>query len=131
MILILGGTTEGRMAVRVTDAAGKPYWYSTRDELQQVECLHGEHITGALDEPEMASFCVSHGIRLLIDAGHPFASGLHRTVASVAESLDIPAIRVERNYPERDASIAILPSGASGRSNGQRRQKCRREHVEP
>ncbi len=105
MILILGGTTEGRLAVRVTDAAGKPYWYSTRDELQQIECLHGEHITGALDEPEMASFCVSHGIRLLIDAGHPFASQLHRTVASVAESLDIPAIRVERTYPERDGSI--------------------------
>ncbi|MBO4767974.1 MAG: cobalt-precorrin-5B (C(1))-methyltransferase, partial [Bacteroidales bacterium] len=105
MILILGGTTEGRLAVRVTDAAGKTYWYSTRDEMQQIECLHGEHITGALDESAMAGFCVSHGIRLLIDAGHPFASELHRTVTSVAEMLDIPAIRVERTYPERDGSI--------------------------
>ena len=30
MILILGGTTEGRMAVRVADEAGSPYYYSTK-----------------------------------------------------------------------------------------------------
>ncbi|MBP5316972.1 MAG: precorrin-6A/cobalt-precorrin-6A reductase, partial [Bacteroidales bacterium] len=68
MILILGGTTEGRLAVRVADAAGSPYWYSTRSDLQQVECLHGTHITGALDEAAMAAFCAGHGIRLLVDA---------------------------------------------------------------
>ena len=29
MILILGGTTEGRKAVQVVESAGKPYYYST------------------------------------------------------------------------------------------------------
>jgi cobalt-precorrin-5B (C1)-methyltransferase len=105
MILILGGTTEGRLAVRVADAAGSPYWYSTRDELQQIECLHGTHVTGALDEAAMTAFCAGHGIRLLIDAGHPFAAGLHRTVAAVAEALDLPVIRVERVFPPREADI--------------------------
>ena len=105
MILILGGTTEGRLAVRVCDAAGKPYWYSTRGELQQIECRNGEHITGAMDFEAMAAFCTGHGIRLIIDAAHPFAAELHRTVADVAESLDLPVVRVERNYPERDASV--------------------------
>ena len=98
MILILGGTTEGRLAVRVADAAGSPYWYSTRGELQQIECKHGTHITGALDEAAMAAFCTDHGIRLLVDAAHPFATELHKTVASVAESLDLPVVRVERVY---------------------------------
>lgn len=101
MILILGGTTEGRLAVRVADGAGSPYWYSTRGELQQIECKNGTHITGALDEAAMTAFCVAHGIRLLIDAAHPFATELHRTVASVAESLDLPVVRVERVYPDR------------------------------
>jgi len=32
MILILGGTTEGRTAVKVADEAGKPYFYSTKGE---------------------------------------------------------------------------------------------------
>ena len=102
MILILGGTTEGRLAVRVADSAGSPYWYSTRGDLQQIECKHGTHITGALDEAAMTAFCREHGIRLLVDAAHPFAEELHRTVASVAESLDLPVVRVERVYPGQD-----------------------------
>ncbi len=105
MILILGGTTEGRLAVRVADAAGSPYWYSTRGELQQIDCKHGTHITGALDEAAMAAFCQAQDIRLLVDAAHPFASELHRTVAAVAESLDLPVVRVERMYPDEDSGI--------------------------
>ena len=105
MILILGGTTEGRLAVRVADAAGSPYWYSTRGELQQIECKHGTHISGALDETAMAAFCREHGIRLLVDAAHPFAEELHRTVAAVAESLDLPVVRVERTYDAEDEDI--------------------------
>ena len=106
MILILGGTTEGRLAVRVADAAGSPYWYSTRGDLQQIECKHGTHISGALDEAAMAAFCTAHGIRLLVDAAHPFAVELHRTVAAVAESFDLPVVRVERVYAD--------PAGMSG-----------------
>ena len=105
MILILGGTTEGRLAVRVADAAGSPYWYSTRGDLQQIECKHGTHVTGALGEAAMASFCTEHGIRLLVDAAHPFAEVLHQTVAAVAESLDLPVVRVERTYVGEDTSI--------------------------
>ena len=105
MILILGGTTEGRLAVRVADAAGSPYWYSTRGDLQQIDCKHGTHITGALDEAAMTAFCRENGIRLLVDAAHPFATELHRTVASVAESLDLPVIRVERTYAADEKGI--------------------------
>jgi len=105
MILILGGTTEGRLAVRVADAAGTPYWYSTRGDLQQIECQNGTHITGALGETEMAAFCTEHDIRLLVDAAHPFATELHKTVAAVAESLDLPVVRVERNYTAEEGAI--------------------------
>ena len=105
MILILGGTTEGRLAVRVADAAGSPYWYSTRDALQQIECLHGTHVSGAMDASAMAAFCASNDIRLLVDAGHPFAAGLHQTVEEVSEELGLPVIRVERVYPERSGDI--------------------------
>ena len=40
MILILGGTTEGRTAVKVTDEAGKPYFYSTQGEWQELSLIH-------------------------------------------------------------------------------------------
>ena len=42
MILVLGGTTEGRLAVKVLDESGKPYFYSTRGEWQQACCRHGQ-----------------------------------------------------------------------------------------
>lgn len=102
MILILGGTTEGRDAVGVADEAGASYYYSTKGTRQEVQCAHGIRLTGALDEPAMEAWCREHAIRLIVDAAHPFASGLHRTVASVADTLQIPVIRYERRYPPRD-----------------------------
>lgn len=105
MILIFGGTTEGRLAVRVCDAAGAPYWYSTREDLQQIEAANAIRLTGAMDQAAMETFCGQNDIRLIIDAAHPFASGLHGTIAAVSESLDIPVVRVERQYPPREAGV--------------------------
>lgn len=105
MILIFGGTTEGRAAVETLDAAGQTYYYSTRSELQQIECLHGLRISGAMEAGEIAAFCRKHGVRLLVDAAHPFAERLHRNISRAAEELEIPVIRYERKYPRRDAGM--------------------------
>lgn len=105
MILILGGTTEGRLAVKVADEAGSSYYYSTRGSLQQIVCKHGTHVTGGMDFSSMTDFCRRHFIRLLIDAAHPFAVKLHQTVAQVAEALHLPVVRLERNYPERTSDM--------------------------
>ena len=79
MILILGGTTEGRVAVRVADEAAATYYYSTKGTLQSIECAHGIRLTGAMNAEEMECFCRDHAIKLLIDAAHPFAQVLHQT----------------------------------------------------
>lgn len=105
MILILGGTTEGRNAVRIVDEAGHPYYYSTRGEEQIVSSRHGIRLTGALDASVMYDFCREKGIRLIIDAGHPFATQLHRTIADVATQSDIPVVRYERIYPPHTDDI--------------------------
>ena len=105
MILILGGTTEGRAAVRVADEANQPYFYSTKGTLQEVVCAHGTRLTGAMDIEAMSQFCAANEIRLLIDAAHPFASALHQTIAETAARLQLPVIRFERRYPPRDPSL--------------------------
>ena len=105
MILIFGGTTEGRTAVKVLDEAGSPYYYSTRGNAQQIECKHGTRVAGGMDHDAMTEFCSTHDIHLIIDAAHPFASLLHTTVAAVSEQLDLPVIRLERRYPPRDESL--------------------------
>ena len=53
MILVFGGTTEGRAAVETLDEAGQTYYYSTRGNGQQVECIHGIRLAGAMEVTEM------------------------------------------------------------------------------
>lgn len=99
MILILGGTTEGRIAARTLEEAGKLFYYSTKGNGQEINLHHGLRVTGGLDRDSMAAFCRDRQIRLLVDAAHPFAEQLHRTVKEVADGLQLPAIRFERIYP--------------------------------
>ena len=108
MILVFGGTTEGRKAVEVLEEGGNTYYYSTKTGEQDITLHHGQRIDGALDAEAMQTFCREHGIRLIVDAAHPFASQLHQTIAQVSESLSIPTIRYERIYPERDPEITWI-----------------------
>ena len=108
MILVFGGTTEGRKAVEVLDEAGSSYWYSTKTGEQDINPHHGERIDGAMDAEAMKAFCQEHEMRLIIDAAHPFATQLHQTIADVAEMLSMPVVRYERIYPPRDPDITWI-----------------------
>ena len=105
MILVFGGTTEGRKATEVLEEAGSPFFYSTKTGEQELSLHNGERVDGAMDAEAMKAFFLEHDIRLIVDAAHPFASQLHQTIAQVSEALNIPAIRYERIYPERDPEI--------------------------
>ena len=123
MILILGGTTEGRAAVQALEEAGKPFYYSTKGDEQEVALHHGIRLTGGMNTEEMTRFCQTNDIRLIVDAAHPFAELLHDTVRQTSEALHIPVIRYERIYPDlpdtlitwcRDYEEAIGALQASG-----------------
>ena len=105
MILVFGGTTEGRKAVEVLEEAGNAYYYSTKTGEQDITLHHGSRLDGAMDEESMLTFCREHDIRLMVDAAHPFATQLHKTIAQVSEALNIPTIRFERIYPPHDPDI--------------------------
>lgn len=107
MILILGGTTEGRLAVNTLDESGSPFYYSTRGDEQEVSLHHGIRLQGGMDAGAMEQFCRQKGIRLLVDAAHPFAEELHRNVATVGQRLQVPVIRLERIYPPRTTCPVI------------------------
>ena len=108
MILVFGGTTEGRKAVEVLEEAGNAYFYSTKTGEQDITLHHGQRIDGALDAEAMQTFCRQQDIRLIVDAAHPFASRLHETIAVASERLNIPVIRYDRIYPPRDPSITWI-----------------------
>lgn len=104
MILVFGGTTEGRKAAEVLEEAGSPYYYSTKTGEQDITLHYGQRIDGAMDAEAMGSFCKKHDIRLIVDAAHPFASQLHQTIAEMT----LPVIRYERIYPPRDKDITWI-----------------------
>ena len=108
MLLVFGGTTEGRKAAEVLEEAGSPYYYSTKTGEQDLTLHHGQRIDGALDREAMRAFCREHLIRLVVDAAHPFASQLHATIAEVTAELHIPLVRYERIYPPRDPDITWI-----------------------
>ena len=84
MILILGGTTEGRKAVQVVESAGKPYYYSTVGNEQAIEAVHAIRLTGGMDEEKMAQFCREKKISLLVDAAHHSLNTLVMGIMSIA-----------------------------------------------
>ena len=96
MILIFGGTTEGRIAAETLDDAGKPFYYSTKSGRQEVAMRHGIQITGAMTQDDIVTFCKEHAIVCLVDAAHPFAENLHKTIAEAARKTSIPVIRLLR-----------------------------------
>lgn len=122
MILIFGGTTEGRLAIDVCEEAGKPYYYSTKGSRQDVEMHKGVRLCGAMSVDEMKDFCLSHSIRTIIDAAHPFAEMLHESISRVSRDIDIPVIRIQRTVDShrndvvycRDFSDAINRMQADG-----------------
>jgi len=105
MLLIFGGTTEGKKIAAVCDEAGKSYYYSTKENYQKIESAHGIVRTGNLDSEALELFCEEKNIQLIINGAHPFAETLHQNISIVSQKLNIPVIRYERQYPQRDADL--------------------------
>ncbi|AHW58547.1 precorrin-6x reductase [Draconibacterium orientale] len=98
MILVFGGTTEGKKTAEILDFIEEPYYYSTKSKVETA--LKGKLISGVMEPAEMISFCRKNGVRLLIDAAHPFAVQLHKNIYEAAQQLEIPVLRYEREYNE-------------------------------
>lgn len=105
MILVFGGTTEGRRAAEVLEQAGCPFYYSTKTGEQSLVLRHGIRIDGAMNQQALCLFCREKDIRVMVDASHPFAEELHRTIACVAHDSAIPVIRFDRIFPKRRKDI--------------------------
>lgn len=96
MILIFGGTTEGRLAADVCDQSGKPFYYSTKGSMQDVEMHNGVRLTGAMSAEDIVAFCREHDVTCIVDAAHPFAENLHREIAQTG----LQVVRLERSYAD-------------------------------
>ena len=85
MILVFGGTTEGKQAIEVLEALQLQYIYSSKTEINVELGEYGLYRSGAFSVESLAQFISDKNITAIIHASHPFAEELHRTIEEVAE----------------------------------------------
>ncbi len=102
MVLIFGGTTEGKIVAELFDIIGQEYFYSTKTDAHKT--IKGKRVYGDMDVTEMKQFCRKNNIRLIVDAAHPFAVQLHENIFKTSEELKLKVIRYERTFPKLQAS---------------------------
>ena len=61
---------------------------------------NGVHITGAMTVDDIVAFCKEHKVGCIVDAAHPFAENLHKTIDEARKVLSINVIRLQRVFPE-------------------------------
>jgi precorrin-6x reductase len=118
MILVFGGTTEGKKVAGILEKAECPYYYSTKTSIDFQPGAHGKYRFGALTPDALQTFCKTHAIKAIIHASHPFATILHETIHEGAQALSLPVLRFERSYPDRQDHplIRYCPSYAAALS---------------
>ncbi len=108
MVLIFGGTTEGRIAARVCDMAAKPLYYSTKAGEQHIAASNITMVWGDKSCNDIISFCKEHSIKLIIDAAHPFATAIHHNIIEAAKVLSIATIRFDRQTEKIDSTGVVF-----------------------
>lgn len=101
MILVFGGTTEGKLVCTALTGTGYSFWYSSKTPIEVSLPENAQYRYGAFTPAMLKDFCTEHHIKLIIHAGHPFAAELHKTIAQVSMHGNIPVIRFERQYPPK------------------------------
>ncbi|MCY4418334.1 MAG: precorrin-6A/cobalt-precorrin-6A reductase [Cytophagales bacterium] len=102
MILLLGGTTEGKITAECLDEWEIPYVYSTRHQIHFQGA--GKYRYGDLNPSNLRGFCQRYKIQLVLNAAHPFATELHANLAQTLFKLPLYRI-VRKEYPRISHSL--------------------------
>jgi len=98
VILILAGTLDGREIAAGLTAAGYEVIASVVSDYGKAlaEQSGAKVQAAAMTATELEQFIQNEGVRLVIDATHPYAVNVSRNAAQAAEQVKIPCIRYER-----------------------------------
>ena len=96
-ILILGGTTEGRLLARELSRRGLPAWVSVATPLgaEELSGLPGiTPLVGRKTEGEMAALL--RGFSRCVDATHPYAAEVSANIRAACAEAGVPLRRLLR-----------------------------------
>lgn len=134
MILVLGGTTEGRELCAELDRRGVPNLQSLAGRTADPLLSESVRVGGFGGAEGLRRFLTESGVTAVVDATHPFAAGITRNAAEACADLEVRLIRVNRpgwaSHPHADrwvwvddhaaaAAAVVAPgSGDAGRVTG-------------
>ena len=101
MILVFGGTTEGKKVAAFLESSAIPFVYSTKTKISFLETKTAQYRFGALNEKQLQDYILTNNITTIINAAHPFAQELHRVIAKVGAQLQLSVIRFARVLLEK------------------------------
>lgn len=97
MILLLGGTAEGRELAVLLQAEGVRFVSSLAGRVAQPRLPVGAvQIGGFGGVPGLRAYLAEQRVTAVVDATHPFAEGMSRNAAAACAADDIPLLRLER-----------------------------------
>ena len=101
MVLVFGGTTEGKQVAAALGDTGYTFWYSNKTQVAVALPPNGRYRWGAFTVAALVEFCQQQRVGCIVHASHPFAEQLHATVAAASQQLGVPVLCLERAYPAR------------------------------
>lgn len=98
MILLIGGTSETAPLGSALASSGWKVLVSTATDVPLDVGNHPNlsHRSGKLDETSMMRLISEKGIRIVVDASHPYASAVRSTARKVCQDLGIPYLTFVR-----------------------------------
>lgn len=96
MILVLGGTTEGRELCAELDRRGVANLQSLAGRTADPLVSASVRVGGFGGAEGLRRFLAEKGVTTVVDATHPFADGITRNAAEACASLGVRLIRVDR-----------------------------------
>ena len=96
MILVLGGTTEGRELCAELDRRGVANLMSLAGRTADPLLSGSVRVGGFGGVDGLRRFLVENDVAAVVDATHPFAAGITRNAAEACTALGVRLIRVDR-----------------------------------
>lgn len=110
MILLFGGTSETAPLCAAFATRGWSVLVSTATDAPLELPPGTRRRWGRLGVPELIELCRQEGIRVLVDATHPYAQEAHRTTREAALQLGIPHVRHERPVHIIPPEATVVPT---------------------
>lgn len=121
MILLVGGTSETASLATALAEAGFKVLVSTATSVPLDVGLHANIMrrSGELDREGLERVAVEHGIELIVDGSHPYASGVRQNAKLVAARLSLPYVSWVRPAvigPDEVVHVALNHADAAVRA---------------